>query len=832
MESRISSALTKQFTRHRIVFWYDTKKELRKEFESLALPGIEKIELNNNEFAVKYCLLREAPEEKFLLYHEGPQPDDINNWLLDVQLAHGEFRTDQAGLWLNELDLGPEFIVIPEIHGEFFTAAKRREGLKRLLSDDDTPGVIRLKMLSVCAGADARIESILENLLAELAENRDEKIKLIKRCGLEENLIHQLERFYGYTSATPGIRDFVIELFKSCYAMGTDGTAKLGSDALVFLKRWKDSRQHEVSFERLSTECADFLSIEHDLSHRDFRTLIDLDYFRLIDQKILSDLVSRLADRTIPVSDCTAVVRQRRSSHWYSEFYHIYEAVDFAARFIAALEESNLAMQSMSDGLQSYSQSWFRLDQLYRKFIFHSGKSGQASLLEQLNDQIENLYSNNFLLRINDAWQQHVDVVDRWEVGGIPLQRRFFEKWVQPFLKDNKKIIVIISDAMRYEIGEELVGLIRQEDRYTASIEPALTMLPSYTQLGMAALLPNTELSLAQDDTGAVFVNGMSSQGTANRSKILSDSVKQRSATVKADEVMRLNGDDCRALLRDHDLLYVYHNRIDATGDKQVSEERAFEAVEETLQEIIRLIKKLTAANANNLLITADHGFIFQNRMIEESDFTGAEPSATTILFRDRRFVIGKSMTDNPGLRKFSVSQLGLTGDQEVQIPKSINRLRLKGSGSRYVHGGASLQETIIPVIQINKKRQSDTSAVDVEILRGTTSIISSGQISVVFYQAQPVSEKIQRRVLRAGICTQAGELISDRHELVFDLASDNPRDREMQVRFVLSRKADQVNNQEVILRLEERVGATSHYREYKSARYVMRRSFTSDFDF
>ena len=829
---RITQALTRIFDKHRIVFWYDAKKELRKEFEALSLAGIEKIELNNNEFGIKYRILREASEQKFLLYHEGPQPEDINNWLLDVQLAYGEFRTDQAGIWLSELDLGPEFADIVQIHGEFFNAAKRREGLKRVLADNDTPGAIRLKMLAICSGADTRLESVLENLLAELAESRDDKIKLIKRCDLEAFLLEQLERCYGYKSATPGIRDFAIELFKSCYAMGTNGTARLGGDALVFLKRWKDSRQYEASYEKLATECSELLDIEHDLGQRDFRDLLELDYFRIIDQKILSDLVQQVVDRTISANDSVSFIRQRRSSHWYSEFRNIYEAIDVAARFIAAQEESNLAMQSMSDGIQRYCQSWFRLDQLYRKFIFNAGKSGQTSLLEQLNEQIENLYSNNFLLKVNDAWQQHVDAAERWGTGDIPLQRDFFSKWVQPFLKDNKKIIVIISDALRYEIGEELIGLIRQEDRYTAKLDPALAMLPSYTQLGMAALLPNRELSLAQDDTGAAFVNGISSQGTANRTRILAESVEQRSTAVKAEEIMRLNGDDCRALLRDHDLIYVYHNRIDATGDKQVSEERAFEAAEETLLEIIRLIKKLAAANANNLLITTDHGFIYQNRAIDESDFLGAEASGSTVLFRDRRFVIGKGMNDNQGLRTFTVSQLGLTGDQQVQIPKSINRLRLKGSGSRYVHGGASLQETVIPVIQINKKRQSDTSAVEIEILRGATSIISSGQLSVVFYQVQPAGDKVQSRTLRAGIYTQAGELISDRHELKFDLASDNPRDREMQVRFVLSRKADAANGQEVLLKLEERVGTTSHYREYKSARYLVRRSFTSDFDF
>jgi hypothetical protein len=100
-----------------------------------------------------------------------------------------------------------------------------------------------------------------------------------------------MTRCYGYKSVEPGIHDFVIELFKSCYAMGTDGQVKLTGDALVFLKRWKDSRQFEGGFETLSGRCADVLGIEQDLAKRDFRELIELDYFRLIDLKIISDLV-------------------------------------------------------------------------------------------------------------------------------------------------------------------------------------------------------------------------------------------------------------------------------------------------------------------------------------------------------------------------------------------------------------------------------------------------------------------------------------------------------------------------------------------------------------
>lgn len=831
-ENKISLALERLFDKHRIVFWYDTKQELRDDFDNLSLANVEKIEIANNEYGIKYKILRDQPEQKFLLYRYGAQPDDLNNWLLDVQLAHGEFRTDQAALWLSELELGFQFAGLVQSHAEFFQALKRRETLKKLLKSDDTQGLIRLKMLAVCASSEARMDAVLESLLQELAEGRQEKIKLVERCSLSDFLWQQLSRYYGYTSNEPGIRDFVIELFKSCYAIGTDSHASLNGDALVFLKRWKDSRQFEHCFETLATECAEVLGIESDLSKRDFRQLIELDYFRLIDQKIISDLVREVTNRTVSGGDVTIWVRQRRQGHWYREFQHLYEAIDYAAQFTQALTEANLTMNSLVDGVQRYSRFWYRLDQLYRKFIYHVCKSGQASLMESLAEQIENLYSNNFLLKLNNSFQTFVDTTDKWEAYPVRIQKQFFEYWVNPFLRKDNKICVIISDAMRYEIGDELLSLIRQEDRYSAELDLMLSMLPSYTQLGMAALLPNKELEISDNDTGTVFVDGQSSQGTINRTKILQSALNGRGQALTAEEFMAMNRDDSRELLKLNDVIYIYHNRIDHTGDKIHSEGQAFEAAEQTLEDLVRLIKKLTSANANNLLVTADHGFIYQHRALEESDFSSVEAEGSSVLYRDRRFVLGKELKPSSALHTFTSFQLGLSGTIEVQIPKSINRLRLKGSGSRFVHGGASLQELVVPVVKINKKRQSDITSVEIEILRGSTSVITSGQLAVTLYQSSPVTDKIQPRVLRAGIYTENDDLISDSHDLTFDLTSENPRERELQVRFVLTRKADEANGQEVILKLEEKHANTSHYKEYKSIRYVMRRSFTSDFDF
>ncbi|TGL58695.1 BREX-1 system phosphatase PglZ type A [Leptospira ognonensis] len=832
MSDKIKNALHKLFDKHRIVFWYDAKSELRDVYDSIALENIEKCEIQNNEYRLKYRLIREEPAKKFLLFHDGPQPAPLDNWLLDLLLANGEFRTDQVGLLLSELDLRSDLSEVVSEHLHFFSAIKRKESLKQILDGKETGTLLRLKMLSVCAGSEANIGSVLENLLVDLSANKDEKIRLIEKCTLSSFLWDQVRKDYNYHSNEPGLKDFAIELFKSCYAMKTEGNARLNADALVFLRRWKDSQYFRESFESLSGEYESLLGIKNDLEKRDFRKLIDVDFFTIIDRKIISSLVEQVTAETVSRIDVSDWIRIRRRTHWYASYSDLYEAIDFAAQFFQTLHETILSMDSLDDGAKRYVNQWYLLDQFYRKFIYHVKKSSQPSLLEALRDKIEKLYSNNYLLKINDRFQNFVDQTSQWSIQGIPLQKDFFTNWVKPFLSKENKICVIISDALRFEIGEELLGIIRKEDRYQADLEPMLSMLPSYTQLGMAALLPNQFLELASDDSGTVIVDGQNAKGTQNRDKILKAALSERAQAITSEDFMSYNREQSRDLFRANDVLYIYHNRIDHTGDKILSEGMAFEAAEDAMDDLTKIVKKLTAANATNILITADHGFIYQDRALEESDFSSQEPSGTSILYKHRRFVLGKGLVPQTGFKSFTSAQLGLKGDVEIQIPKSINRLRLQGSGSRFVHGGASLQEVILPVLRINKKRTSDVEVVDVDIIRGASNIISSGQLGLMLFQTSAVTEKMQARTLRLGIYTLEGELISDQHEIRFDHVSQNPRDRETKVAMILTKKASAANNKEVLLKLEERHGGTTHYVEYKSIRYQIRRSFDSDFDF
>lgn len=831
---KIAQALGNLFDKQRIVFWYDTRQEFRADYDALKLPGVEKIELSNNEFGLKYRVLREQPEQKFLLYRDGAEPAHLDNWLLDVQLASGNcFRTDQVALRLAELELGPDCYPLLEAHVVFFESAKRREALGKLLEPGDSQNLLQRKMLAVCVGNEVRLDLILEHLLGDLAKGDDARLKLLERSGLNVYLWEQVKRAYGYSSEQPGLHDFVIELFKACFMMGIDPAfkAKLSAESLVFLRRWKDSRSQEQGFETLSEQCADVLQIDEKLQGLDWRNLLELDYFELIDRKILSELVRAVVARTVTAQEVEQWVRQRRQSHWFERFKDMYLAIEHAAQFIQTLDVMPLQMESLADGVQKYASLWFKLDQRYRKFVYHLRESGQASLLGDLAQQVENLYGNNYLNRLNDRWQLHVDAAQQWEAAPVVLQRNFFSRYVQPFLDRKLKVCVLISDAFRYEAGEELQSLIRQEDRFEAELEPMLSMLPSYTQLGMAALLPNSCLQIADNDSGDASVDGQSAQGTVNRGRILAATVPA-SQVVLAKDLLAMNQADSRALLRDNEVVYVYHNLIDKTGDTRDTEERVFAAAEETLVELIRLVKKLTNANASNLLITADHGFIYQNHPLQESDFLSSEPEGDEVLYRDRRFVLGRGLREGAGFKTFTPGQLGLGGELVVQIPKSINRLRLRGSGSRFVHGGATLQEVVIPVVRINKKRQSDLGRVEVEFIGAGGKTITTGQLAVVLYQTEAVTEKLQPRRLRAGLFTLEGELVSDQHDLIFDFSSNNSRERELPVRFILSRKADDANNQQVELRLEEAVDGTSHFTRYKAARYTIRRSFSSEFDF
>ena len=82
INEKVQAALGKIFQQHRLVFWYDEKAEMTELFETIQIPGIEKLKIENNEFTLKHRLIVEQPKQRFLLYQPSPKPVENENWLL------------------------------------------------------------------------------------------------------------------------------------------------------------------------------------------------------------------------------------------------------------------------------------------------------------------------------------------------------------------------------------------------------------------------------------------------------------------------------------------------------------------------------------------------------------------------------------------------------------------------------------------------------------------------------------------------------------------------------------------------------------------------------
>lgn len=820
--------LESRFHAQRLVFWHDPDGQYADGLDALDLPGVQTIRVANDEYAIKHRVLRGEPDDKFLIYRSGTIPNGIDNWLLDLELAYGVFTADRASLISQELGLtavGVEDVL--REREKFFNSSKRIQGLKALLSPHDDTARLRAKMTAVILGQpEHSLLEITRTLLVENAKGAHAKYGALVDHGLADFYWQGVASIYGYTQSPPSIDDFVLWVFRLAMdGFTSDAPGGLRNIQLDFASLRNDRRSEEA-LATLARRAAADLDYATSIEDTGFRDLVDVDVFEETDQKIISDLVRAVVDQTITAREVADVVRKRQRTLWADEYRQLYTAIGCAAELLSELASISFVMTSFDDGLQKYRREWFRIDQLYRHFTFSHRRFEGPHPLEPLREQVEKRYVNTFVYGLGNAWQQQLDTVDTWRSSELEPQRTFYRDNVDRLLRDNKKVVVIISDALRYEIADELRTRIRQEDKFDAKLDAVLGVLPSYTQLGMAALLPHKTLGYSPD-AKTVLADDQPTNGTVARGKVLAG---VGGSAIQAEDYKALSSEERREFYKNNRVLFVYHDRIDAIGDKPGTERQVFEAADDTVADLVDLVKKLASANATNIVITADHGFLYQDSVLADSFYLSTQPQGDRILIANKRYVLGRELKADSAFNSFSAEQLGIDSDLEVQIPKSIHRLRLAGGGTRFVHGGAALQEIVVPVLTVNKKRRSDTRLVDVEVWPESDKI-TTGQVVVKLFQAEAVGDKVQPRSLRAGL--YVGEtLISNQVQLTFDQTSTDKRERYQNAQMLLSQDANNYNNRQVEFRLDEAIPNTQQWRLYRKVGYTLKRSFASDFDF
>jgi uncharacterized protein (TIGR02687 family) len=815
--------------RHRIVLWYgNDDPEMASAFEAVDLPEVEKIRVERNAFATKVRVLCEEPKQRFLLFRPGAVPPPRENWLLDLQLAHPVFSTDEVAIYREELNIDRTADEVIRTHLSFFASRQRRDALVGYLPDDRRSNGAELERGMVAAILRAESGEATEIGLALLAVGKSDRSKVeaaLAKHGLDDVLWTLLRRHYDYRSEAPSIDDFTKALFATRLSQFIEGEhPRSNRESLLLLARWKDSNRYRKVFREVATDLGSQWRIDERLMDTEVGRIATVDEFQEIDHYLIGYLRDAYMGSTLPNAEIRKLVEARRQTFWYADFADTYQALLQALDFRDSQESLHLR-SAAQDSIGAYTKAQYRTDLAYRRFHYHARRIQRHRLLDPIAEYVERYYVNTYLPQVHWSWQERLDERGYLSVAAdYERQRDFWQKRVKEYPERGNRIFVIISDGLRYESGVELAERLNATSRFEATVRPLLAAAPTYTQVGMAALLPHDELAIQAD--GSVTADGQSTQGTANRDKILKAATNGRAIAIRAEDFRnQYSGRDAgRSWVKQYDVVYIYLNLIDKAGENE--EEQLFARTEDSFGEVEELLRIIARMNGNNVFITADHGYLYQHSEVADSDFITYDV-AGEMEKNNRRFVLGQSLRAPDAAMHFTARELGLKGDREVVLPKSVKRFRQRGSGSRYVHGGLSLQEVVIPLIQFTKKRTAsdDTRPVDV-VLTTTSHQITNTLKTLHFYQQQAVGGKRVARELQLVFQNAAGENVSDLHRLTFDSTEREERQRDKSVTFQFSAAATQSDDKRVYLKMLEPGGA-----KYDDHMFTVRISFTNDFD-
>ena len=835
--SRIHESLDSALARKRVVLWYDPNGEWASEFDDYQPAQAEKLRVEGTEFSVKVAISRAPLDERFLLYLPTAKPPEPDNWLLDLLLAGHEFTADRASLDIQEAGLTLEFKELAQQHKAFFRSPVRTTKLKELLRPNDDEGAVRLKMLAVLAKQPPDIDKLLLHAFSQLdpgnPDGNDPVEDLYGSHQLSSHFWKAVGEKFGYASPEPNLRDFAVALFNSVSSIGPSGD--LLPHTRVFLSIWKDSLSSRPAFEQWSDHLAGVLRVEDQLNDApENYEPDDDDSYEVIERFVLSRLLQHFQENASD-ADLLAAIRGRSSSCWFEKHLHGYRALEQAITFRGLLAKADLQVPGFEEGLQRYCNSWWRLDQAYRRCIFHARTYLQPTLFKPLREWLENQYVNNVLLPLTNRWSDQVSQLSSWSSNTLPRQKEFHMRFVHAPLgaKSLKRLFVVISDALRYEAARDFADRLNAQagKGWKAEVDALLGVLPSYTQAGMAALLPGAQLGINPAD-GTAVVDGQSATGTDNRDKILKAYANGRAKAIQAEDFLNLpTTKEGAELIKEHDLIVVYHNRIDRIGDKRDTEADTCQAVEQAFEELDAILRKISSLKGSQAVITADHGFLFQQEPVDAND-RSEFPAAKELTFKNRRFALGSGIKPSAGQKVFTASELGLSGDWEAVFPLGLDRYPRSGSGSRFVHGGTSLQEVVVPVIRLKRERKDESRVVEAELLR-VPAKITMGKVSFGLFQLEPVEAKKRLPLqLRIGLYAKAdGALLCAHRTVLLDSAASEAREREQQVVLELSNAAGDYNNQTLELRLEQLLDGVSQPQAYKTVELKLQRPFGSDFD-
>lgn len=804
------AGLKAKFAEHRIVFWHDPDKRFLEELDNLELENVTLLDMaDQSQLAVKKRIEIDEPEQQFLLWFPHDAPPKEFDWLLDIRLYSTEFHADFAAITLNTLGI-PQLGLREHIQRrKAFFSTKRLSALKGLVTEQENEASLDKKMVAVIAGVKtAKTEEILFSLITQYVNQQkdddsdlENTLAMLKRHDLEGVLWDILNQEMGYQAEHPTLENLILKLFCTDLSAQADpqkrewleknvlATPSGRASALAFMVTWRADRRYKEAYDYCAQQMQDALRPEDQYRLSSPYDLHECETTLSIEQTIIHALVTQLLEEstTLDREAFKKLLSERQSKYWCQtrqEYCAIYDALRQAERLLNLRNRhiDGFHYQDSATFWKAYCEELFRFDQAYRLFNEYAllVHSKGAMILKSLDDYIEALYSNWYLAELSRSWNKVLETENRmqeWRIAGVPRQQNFYNEVVKPQFNNPqiKRVFVIISDALRYEVAEELGNQINTEKRFTAELRSQLGVLPSYTQLGMAALLPHDEICYQPGSGDIVYADGLSTSGTPNRDTILK---KYKGMAVKSDDLLKWKNQQGRDLIRDYEVVYIWHNTIDAMGDSASTEEKTFEACRNAVVELKDLVTRvINRLHGTRIIVTADHGFLFQQQPLSGQDKTTLQIKPDNTIKNHKRFIIGHQLPADDFCWKGKVADTaGVSDNSEFLIPKGIQRFHFSG-GARFVHGGAMLQEVCVPVLQVKAlqktaaEKQPQRRPVDIVKHHPLIKLVNNID-KVSLLQTHPVGELYEPRTLNIFIVDNANNVVSGKERICFD--SDN----------------------------------------------------------
>lgn len=832
---QITDKLNSEFTGEvrKLVFWYDDNAEfvsdiddLEKELKNAKVLRLER----DNQFRTKYILEREQPDTNYLIYAPFPKPPLKENHLADTIRYSKEFTADRASLLAMDLAIDEKYKPVLQHYSKFFGAKERTQKFYDLEIENFNTQIIETGIMSViCKTKIVSFEEIVRTIISEDGVKNNKFLAKFEKYDLIDSFWNMCEEIFGYTDASPSLLKLVYTLYVT-YASKVircelpqawrNYCSYKSGNIIAFLDSMMNSLIYYESFDDLSQMVYNNLKGEDIFRDLGTEDIVDCEIFLKIDIFIIGWLIERLenedTDAKLQGYSIPDICRMRRKMHYGRIYYSDYYVIENAYHLILAAHYE--PKKTAADIAKQYIEKDYIIDQKYRYFYYHFDKVENNTPYETLRELVENIYTNKFLDKLSIAWNN--TFVELNADTGLMNQQEFFGRCIR---KVKERVVVIISDGLRFEVGQTLMKRLQEDEKCTANIIAMQGVLPSYTRFGMSALLPHKELSMS--DSYEVLVDGKVCNDLASRGQILQSYVPN-SRVVQFDDIKTMKVSDLKKIFTGQDVVYVYHNQIDARGDKTATENEVFIACEEAVGEIHTIIKRLTSANNIHFIVTADHGFIYKRDKLSESDKISGFSKNNA--FVGKRYVVADEKINADGIGSVSLGSILRNDDhRKISLPIGSDIFKVPGGGQNYVHGGSSLQELIIPVIDIRTtKSHTDTKAAGIGLV-SLVHKITNLMTNLDFIQTEPVTDINIETTYKLFFISDDNEKISNDNIYVADKKDEDASKRIFRLKFIFKNKQYDSNKKYYLVAYDEKNALEVIRHEVK-----MDLAFVDDFGF